>query len=247
MRKLLVANFKMNPGTLAEAKKLSSAISKAAKKRNVKVVICPPFPYIAEIGTEGDVCLGAQDSFWAVIGPYTGEVSPSCLKELGVKYVILGHSERRKWLKETDDMINAKIREALIAGLKVILCVGESAAVRKKGIGAAKRYVRGQLATDLKGVLGSAFFVPNSNLVIAYEPVWAIGTGKPDKPEETENMASFIKSIVPVAVLYGGSVNSKNAGTFLKLTEIDGALVGGASLNPVEFGKIINLASKLKN
>ena len=261
MDKIIVANWKMNPPTEAEAKKL-------AKASNVRgVVICPPFPYISSFKFQvSRFKLGAQDVFWGNSGAYTGEVSALMLKNLGVEYVIIGHSERRKWLNETDEMINKKVLAALGAGLKAILCVGEPFSVRKRGLAAAKRFVKNQLKKDLRNVSSFKFHV--SGLIIAYEPIWAIGTGRADSPEETAEMAKFIKDVLgamfhvsrfPEAVrqladrygagkfrvLYGGSVNSQNAEMFLDKKEIDGALVGGASIKPKEFGKIIKIAQRL--
>ncbi len=170
-------------------------------------------------------------------------------KNLGVKYVIIGHSERRRLLGETDEMINKKVLASLADGLKVILCVGESAEVRQKGIEAAKKFIANQLEKDL--LPASKPCALNPNIVIAYEPIWAIGTGTPDTPEDSSEMAKFIKKILTSkpytlnpAVLYGGSVTSKTAGQFLEQKEIGGALVGGASFDPEEFGKIVEIAAK---
>ncbi|RJQ28583.1 triose-phosphate isomerase [Candidatus Parcubacteria bacterium] len=239
MQKLLIANWKLNPLTLPEAIRLGRAEDKKG------VVISPPFPFVGAVGKAlRYAALGAQDAFWesppAGGGPYTGEVSPAMLKKLGVRYVILGHSERRRWLGETDKMINRKVRAAMAAGLKVILCVGEPKEVRRRGIGRAMAYVKNQLRADLKGARGS--------LVIAYEPIWAIGTGKPDNPKETVEIARFIKRFVRPRprVLYGGSVTSRNTKNFLQYKDIDGALVGGASLKAVEFKKIITITKKLQ-
>jgi triosephosphate isomerase len=154
------------------------------------------------------------------------------LKDLGVEYVIIGHSERRQILGETDEMINKKVLAALRAGLKVILCVGEI----KKGLAEAKNYVSQQLNKDLKGV--------GDSLIVAYEPVWAIGTGDYCQPEDSLEMIKFIKNIVNFKMIYGGSVDSKNIAGYVKYPEINGALVGGASLKIDEFQKIINEVSK---
>ena len=163
-------------------------------------------------------------------------------------YVIIGHSERRRWLHETDQMINKKVLAALRAKLKVILCVGEPLSVRKKGLQAAKNFVKNQLQKDLKNIYN---LKPKThNLIIAYEPIWAIGTGKPDDPAETAEMSRFIKEYLKPKtynlkpkVLYGGSVTSLNIGRILEYNEIDGALVGGASLKANEFKKIIQCKS----
>ncbi|HEY4496907.1 MAG TPA: triose-phosphate isomerase, partial [Candidatus Paceibacterota bacterium] len=193
--------------------------------------------------------LGAQNMFWGDLGAYTGEISWRQLKRLGVEYVILGHSERRKYLDETDELINKKVSAALRVGLNVILCVGEPLNIRRKGISIAKKFVKSQLLKNLRSTNKLKSHLTNK-LIIAYEPVWAIGTGKPDKPESAVEMSTFIKSIVMSQlsvlppVLYGGSVDAKNAEGFLSNDLIDGALVGGASLKSKEFQKIIKISSK---
>ena len=243
MSKLIIANWKSNPNDLASAVRLAKAID------HKNVVIAAPFPFLPAVykAIKKSV-LGAQDLFWAD-GPYTGEVSAEDLKILKVKYVIVGHSERRKNLKETDEMVNRKLRAALKAGLKAVLCVGESAVVRKKGIKEAKKFVKQQLVNDLKST-SKLLKLKANKLIIAYEPVWAISTekgSKPDTPEDAVEMINFIKDLLYVKygirkpkVLYGGSVTAKNAKAFLGRKEVDGALVGGTSLLPLEFRKVIN-------
>lgn len=247
-RKLIVANWKLNLPDIRVWR------SFRPPWRNAEVVICPSFVHISRVMSQvpsikrGRVKLGGQDCFWEERGAFTGEVSPGMLKKLGAEYVIVGHSERRNWLGETDEIINKKARVALKAGLKVILCVGEPRSARRQGLFAAKRFVANQLRKDLRGV-GSV--AGHKSLAIAYEPIWAIGTGRADKPEDSAEMAKFIKrvcasrfAIRDLPVLYGGSVTSKNAESFLSQKEIDGALVGGASLDVREFVKIIKTASK---
>ncbi len=267
--KLLIANWKMNMPDLNGWKNFSAP-------QNVEVVICPPFPYLDDVRKAVKTKLGGQDVFWENPptggGAFTGEISPSILKEKGVEYVLIGHSERRHWLGETDEMINKKVLAALRAGLSVVLCVGESGDVRKKGIEAAKEFVGKQLQMDLKGIENyklsakggsppeadgplahaSGGKIDDWKLTIAYEPIWAIGTGKPDKPEDSNEMVRFIKKTLNSKpynlnprVLYGGSVTSKNAEEFLDQKEIDGALVGGASLNCKEFQKIIEVCATI--
>lgn len=239
MKKLLVANWKMNVPNLKSWQNFRAP-------KNVEVVICPPFPYLRQVArdTRQGIKIGGQDVFWEDKGAFTGEVSSAMLKDLKAGYVIIGHSERRRWLGETDEMINKKVLAALRAGLKVILCVGEPLAVRRKGLSDAKRFIINQLRHDLLGL-------KKSKIVVAYEPIWAIGTGRADKPADTAEMARFIKEflrskfhILNSRVLYGGSVNSKNAEQFFKMDKIDGALVGGASLNSVEFAKILTKVKK---
>lgn len=230
MKKLIVANFKMHSPDIK-----AWANFKALK--GAETVVCPSFPYFALFGGKREFKLGAQDVFWENArsgGAYTGEMSAQMLKDFGAEYVIIGHSERRM-LGEGDAVINKKVKTALASGLKVILCVGESKEVRKSGLLASKRFISQQLRAALSEVKKKSI----ENISVAYEPIWAIGTGLADKPEDAVNMAVFIKKLLFVRVLYGGSVTSKNAGKFLKNKEIDGVLVGGASLDPKEFKKII--------
>lgn len=233
MKKLVIANWKLHPASLAEAVKL------ARKSDKKGAVICPPFPFIPAVSRVlKHASLGAQDIFWEEKGAYTGQVSAVILKQFHTRYVIIGHSERRSYAHETDEMINRKVQAAQAAGLHPILCVGEPLNVRRRGIAAAKRFVAAQLKKDLAETHG--------RIVIAYEPIWAIGTGKPDKPEESAEMIVFIKKtarkISPraqITCLYGGSVKPENARSFLSRKEIDGALVGGASLSGKSFGAIL--------
>jgi triosephosphate isomerase len=248
--KLIAANWKEHPKTEAEAFALFKAVAKTPRPAGVTVVICSPFIYLEEIAREWkqmpaparkQLALGAQDVFWEEQGAYTSEVGPAMLRSIGAKYVIVGHSERRKFAKETDAMINKKIALAVRDGLKVILCVGEALSVREKGADVAKKFVAQQLLKDLKDIS-----LRPGSLYIAYEPIWAIGTGRSDNPEDAREMAVYIKSSLKktkhaaAKFLYGGSVNGKNAADYIQLKEIDGALVGGASLKAEEFKKIIN-------
>ncbi len=243
MPKLIAANWKENPRTEAQAAKLYRATVAAARKIKGETVICPPFIFLEKIAAlhrrskNRRVVIGAQDVFWKERGPFTSEVGPRMLKRLGVKYAIIGHSERRKWLHETDAMINKKVKLALADGLRVILCVGEPLAIRKKGINAAKKFVEGQLKKDLAGVTLTG--AKKKNLIVAYEPIWAIGTGRNDTPDDALHMARVIRRRTHTRVLYGGSVNGKNIGDYVQYKEIDGALVGGASTKPNEFKKIL--------
>ncbi len=230
MAKLVIANWKSNPKTSADAKKLARSTD------HIGVVIAPPFPFLSEVG---DVVrksdLGAQDAFWSD-GPYTGEVSVNQLKGLGVKYVILGHSERRRNLGETDAMINRKLKAVLGCGLFPVLCVGEGPEFRRAPKGAAS-FINNQLKLGLSGVRNV------KKLIVAYEPIWAIGTGLSDSPKDAARVAVMIRGrLGNVPVLYGGSVNGGNVAEFMSLPEISGALVGGASLKAAEFKKIIKAA-----
>lgn len=251
MRKLLVANWKENPKTETDALRLFKDTVRT-KRKDLEVVICAPFIYLGEVAAafekmnsvaKKNLALGAQDVFWEDLGAFTSEVGPKMIKSLGVRYVIIGHSERRKYLKETDAMINKKIKLAQKDGLNVILCVGEPLAIRKKGIAVAKNFIKNQVKNDLMGIHGGK--KTKGSLTIAYEPIWAIGTGKNDSPEDALEMAAFIKDGVQkfhnmkIRFLYGGSANSKNIRDFVQYKSIDGALVGGASLKEKEFGKMI--------
>lgn len=262
MKELIIANWKMNPATAREAARLAKETVRRVKNlKNAEVVIVPPFVFLETVAKilkpityNLKPKLGAQDVFWknppAGGGAYTGEVSPRQLRSLGVKYVIVGHSERRA-LGEADHQINEKIKAALKDGLKVILCVGEPLIVRRKGRVAAKRFVKDQLRKSLKGV--SNVKGQLSNVVIAYEPVWAISSrsgGRSDTPEDAIEMAKFIKNFLNSKfkirnskLIYGGSVNSKNARAFLSPEEINGALIGSKSLNASDFQKIAESAA----
>lgn len=235
MSKLLVANWKMNPTSENEAIRLAKAIDKEG------IAIAPPFIFLPALKKVlKNASLGAQDAFWEEKGAFTGEVSPPMLKKLGVEYVIIGHSERRA-LGETDAIINKKVLAALKAGLKLILCVGEDLKIRRRGLKAVKNFIKNQLQKDLPAKI----FKKNlGGLIVAYEPIWAIGAGKADTPEDAKEIINFIKKILHSnfyflnsKVLYGGSVNAQNAAGFLKVA--DGLLVGGASLRVKEFLSIL--------
>ena len=247
MNKLIIANWKMNPASIEEARKL------AAETDVEGLIICPPFPFLEAVAkTIKKAKLGAQDVFWmnpptplaGQTGAYTGEVSAEELKSLCVEYVIIGHSERRQNLGETDEMVAKKIKTVLDAGLTPILCVGETKAEHEAG--KTKEIVKRELKIGLSYI---PHLTSNIQLVIAYEPIWAIGTGTPDTPENMLNMVKFIREVSsdwPLAtrIIYGGSVNSKNAENFLKHKEINGALVGGASLKKEEIIKIVEISKK---
>ena len=249
---LIVFNWKENPRTEREAVRLFSVFTGVARGiRSGEIVVCPPVVYLEKLSgrsspASASFFLGAQDVFWEDDGAYTGEIGPATLRSIGknMRYVIIGHSERRRYLHETDEMVNKKARAALAAGLRVILCVGEPLAVRKKGIAASRRYVKNQLKKDLQNIANCKLKI--ENLIIAYEPIWAIGTGRNCPPALARDMAKFIKettAILPanrqVPVLYGGSVNGADAAAYLCYHEINGVLVGGASLKTAEIKKII--------
>jgi triosephosphate isomerase len=246
MRKLLIANWKMNPVTVKEA----VALARASDAKGV--VIAAPFPFLPAVKRAVQrAAVGAQDAFWEKKGAYTGEVSPVMLAALEVPYVIIGHSERRA-LGETDEAVAKKVAAAFTAGLKVVLCVGEPLSVRRKGFRVAQRFVERQLLKDLRGIGNPKFFKPDC-LFITYEPIWAISTSRDrrdETPADAAAMARFLGKVLlkrcktSIKVLYGGSVNAANVKPFLARKELGGALVGGASLKADEFRQIIRIASR---
>jgi len=249
MKKLIVANWKMNPVSVKEARRLFTLTQKAAESfRNVKTVIAPPFPYLMLSQSIGHgISLASQDVFWEERGPYTGEVSGIMLRDLGVEYVIIGHSERREHMGETETLIRKKIFSALSSRLNVILCVGEK---KRDSEGMYLRFIKQELKTALHGLKREYA----KNLVIAYEPIWAVGTKKPARPEDAFEMVLFIQKVLSslfsrkaasrIGILYGGSVSPDNTSEFLLRGHVQGLLVGGESLKPARFKKILNAANK---
>lgn len=245
MKPLIVANWKMNPANLAEAKKLFDSVKKGIKNvKKAEAVICPPFPYLLSFRFRASSFkLGAQNCFWEEKGAFTGEVSAKMLKNFGCQYVILGHSERRKYFGETDEIINKKLRAALRAKLKPIFCVGESGQEREKG--ETEEILKSQLEKGLEGIKKGEI----KNLILAYEPVWAIGTGKPCSLNEAQIISLYLRKVIAriysltlskkLPILYGGSVNGKNARDYIIEAGMSGLLVGGASLDEEEFKQII--------
>ncbi len=218
---LIAGNWKMFKAQ-AETRAFGAAFSPPA---GVDVVVCPPFTSLAAAAESG-LTVYAQNVHWAEEGAYTGEISIAMLKELGVAGAIVGHSERRQYFGETDEGTARRAAAALAAGLRVIACVGELEAEREAG--ETEAVLRRQVsALDL-----------HPGLVVAYEPVWAIGTGKTATPEIAQHAHAFIKSLLDVPVLYGGSVKPDNAAELLAQPAVDGALVGGASLDPDSFAAI---------
>lgn len=244
MNKVLIANWKMHPETLIDAEALFHRTVAATEQEKASVVVCPPFEYLLQlIGKKKSVMMGAQDVFWENVGPYTGEVSPTMLENAGITHVIIGHSERRKWLGETDEMVHKKVRAALAAHLTPIICVGESREIRDSGLAAAQEFVLGQVREAIKDAPADDV----ARALIAYEPIWAISGngGTPDDPDESARMCEAIARATetyagrPCRVLYGGSVTAANLERFLTKPEINGALVGGASLRADEFAAMI--------
>lgn len=246
---LIAGNWKMNPATLGIARKLFLDIRNRLKGQSkmVDVVIAPPLPFISELeqlAPSKRIELAAQDVFFEKAGAHTGEVSVSMLKSVGVAYVIIGHSEMRA-RGESDHDIMAATQAVVAANVTAIVCVGEET---RDTHGNHFTHVEAQLHAALSGFKKSKL----SRLVIAYEPVWAIGTGKTATPEDVEEMKLFIQKVLAdhfgraaagkIRVLYGGSVNKKNAKQLLEESAVDGFLIGGASLRPAEFVEIVKLS-----
>jgi len=232
-RKLIVANWKLNPTTQSEAEKLFNSIKDGVKDINdVETVICPPFIYLSKLR---GLDLGAQDCYWEEKGAYTGEISVAMLKNLGCRYIIVGHSERRKYFAETDESVNKKIKAVLKAGLIPIVCIGETQEERES------EKTEEVLEKEIKDGLEK---IDLSKIVIAYEPIWAIGTGNACDVEEAQRMKEIIQKMTSknVKILYGGSANANNAEDYLKQAGFNGLLVGGASLKSDEFISIVKLA-----
>jgi triosephosphate isomerase len=249
-RPLIAGNWKMNL-THFDAIKLVQQLGYELAERDVErveVVLCPPFTSLRTVQTlvetdHYEFGLGAQNMHPDTDGPYTGEVSPVMLKALRVRYVIIGHSERRELFGESDDFVAQKVRAAFSHGLTPILCCGETESERSRGQTEAK--VSGQIEAALEGLTPEQLRAT----VVAYEPIWAIGTGQTATPDDAQTTIAYIRSVVAgiagapggeaVRILYGGSVKAGNAGALLAQSDIDGALVGGASLEASEFAAIV--------
>ena len=246
MRKpVIIGNWKMNKD-LDEAKKLVKEIISEKLDNNVEKVVCVPFVYVTEVNKllEGsDVGLGVQNMYFENKGAFTGEISPLMLKSCGVSYVILGHSERRTIFNETDEMINKKVKSALQNKLIPILCCGETLEERNPGV--EKEVVEKQIRNTLDGISETDI----EKVIIAYEPIWAIGTGLTASSDDAENMIKFIREILfdiygnlseNIRIQYGGSVKPNNIKDLMQKENVDGALVGGACLESASFCALIN-------
>ena len=234
MKPFIAANWKMNH-TPSTAVKFIEELKSRLKGGFSEVVIFPPFPLLPSVGERlsgSSIKLGAQNLHWEEKGAFTGEVSSDMLIELGVEFVIIGHSERRTYFHETDEIVNLKLKRALAAGLKPVLCIGETLEERERG----KTYdkLRFQLDADLSGI-------NPERVIIAYEPIWAIGTGVNATPQQAQEAHSFIKDYLgkKVRVIYGGSVKPSNCRELAAQKDVDGFLVGGASLQASSFYDII--------
>jgi triosephosphate isomerase (TIM) len=226
---LVAGNWKMHKGP----RETRAFLEAFAPPDGVDVVVCPPYVSLAA-ALEGNVAVYAQNAHWEPNGAYTGEVGPEMLVELGVAGTLVGHSERRQLFGETDEMVARRARAALAAGLGVIACVGETLEQRESGDTELVLTIQVEALAYAAG--------GHERLVLAYEPVWAIGTGKVATPAQAQEAHAFIKRILDGPVLYGGSVKPENAAELLSQTDVDGALVGGASLDPDSFGAICQAA-----
>ena len=249
VRKAIIAgNWKMNK-TPSEAKALLAEIAPLVKDAGCEVVACVPYVDLAaaiEAAQGTNIKIGAENCHWAESGAFTGEISTGMLKEIGVEYVVLGHSERRQYFGETDETVNKRTKAALAAGLKPIVCVGELLWERECNI--TEEVVARQIKLDLWDVTEEEL----KNVTIAYEPVWAIGTGKTATAEQAEEVCAFIRACLvklysetaaeAVTIQYGGSMNDKNADELLQKTNVDGGLIGGASLVAEKFAAIVKAA-----
>ena len=251
VRKAVIAgNWKMNKNP-AEAKALISEMAPLVKDADCSVVLCVPFVDLqaaleASAGT--NIEIGAENCHWEKSGAYTGEVSAEMLASMGVKYVIIGHSERRTYFGETDVTVQKRVRAALDAGLTVILCVGEYLEQREQGVTAEL------VAMQTKIALGGVAKEELKNVIIAYEPVWAIGTGKTATAQQANEVCSVIRGVIAglydqeaadaFTIQYGGSMNAKNAEELTDQPDVDGGLIGGASLKAEDFSIIVKAASR---
>lgn len=245
-QKIAAGNWKMNL-TLEEGRQLVEALTQSVEETKADIVLCPPFLHLTMVksmlaGASG-FSLGAQNCHQELKGAFTGEVSVPMLKSAGVEYVILGHSERREYYGETDALLAKKTDRVLDEGLRPIFCCGESLPIREEGTHLA--YVRAQISASLFHLSPDLF----SRVVIAYEPIWAIGTGRTASPEQAQEMHAAIRSLLAeyfgteiagqTPILYGGSVNAGNAASLFSQPDVDGGLVGGASLKAEEFLQIV--------
>ena len=253
MRKPIVAgNWKMFL-TLEEAGVLVKQLRSSCEVEGVEVIVCPPFTALTTVGrllAGSRIGLGAQDLFWEAQGAFTGEVSPAMLVDVGCRYVIIGHSERRQHFGETDESVHRKLAAALAHGLKPIVCVGETLAERDAG------QTFEVLTRQLSGAFATCDHLDCLSVTLAYEPVWAIGTGRNATPEQAQEAQAFIRQWMAnrcggeagqaMRVQYGGSVNASNAASLLQQPDVDGALVGGASLKADAFSAIVKAALEAK-
>ncbi len=248
---IIAGNWKMYE-TEEEALILASDIKKRLKNvTGVTVILCPPFTSLSSVRKairDSSILLGAQNMYWEEKGAFTGEISPPMLLTAGCKCVILGHSERRGYFSETDQSVNAKLKSALKSGLSPIVCVGEK--LEQREANKTEEIVE----TQVEGAFTGLNAQQAAAAVVAYEPIWAIGTGKTATPQQANDVHAFIRKLLgarfgkdaaeKINILYGGSVKPENSGELLRMPDIDGALVGGASLNAESFEKIVKSAMR---
>ena len=248
---LVIGNWKMN-GMVGECRALAMGIRDGLKRpRGVEIVVCPPFTAltaVAEVLTGSPVRLAAQTCHWEAAGAYTGEISPAMLSDAGCRYVLVGHSERRREMGEVDEQIKRKVQAALAHGVTPVLCVGETTHERRQGL--TFTTVEGQLRAGLSGMAPEAI----ARIVLAYEPVWAIGTGVNATPAQAAEVHGYLRGLLSeltskdmaatIRILYGGSVKADNIDALAVESEIDGVLVGGASLNAQTFVAIVRKAAR---
>ena len=251
-KKILAANWKMNLTHVEAESYVQTFLNEVGEVNDVEIVIIPSFtsiPTLAQASNNAPfIRLGAQNLHWEKNGAFTGEISATMLRALFVKYVIIGHSERRALFGETDETVQKKVHTALEAGLRPIMCVGETLAEREAG--AVQKVLRRQVEEGLKGVSADHL----SEIVLAYEPVWAIGTGRTATPAQAEEVHAFLRSIIReifdqtaadrTRIQYGGSVKPENTEELMREPNIDGALVGGASLDAHSFARIVRASEK---
>ena len=243
---IIAGNWKMN-NTMKETKELLSALIPMVTDAKCEVVVCVPFTSIAaaaEMIKDTNIKLGAENVHWAEKGAYTGEISADMLKELGVEYAIVGHSERRQYFAETDATVNGRAKAALSRGIRPIICVGETLSEREGGL--TEKVVTTQTVGAFDGIAEESL----KDIVIAYEPVWAIGTGKTATSQDANDTIKVIRDVIEglygkaaaeaMRIQYGGSMNPKNATELMAMPEIDGGLIGGASLKADDFSKVVN-------
>ena len=246
---IIAGNWKMNKTNAEAAELVTGLIKTVGGLKSPRVVLCPPFTALsdmAKLTASSNICIGAQNMYFKESGAFTGEISPMMLLTIGVKYIILGHSERREYFSETDTIVNEKVKLAVKSGLNPIVCVGEKLEEREKG------KTEEVVGRQVKGALDGLTAVDMKKVVIAYEPVWAIGTGRTATPEMAQDVHHFIRNLIKekfgdttaddISILYGGSMNAGNAAGLLQQPDIDGGLIGGASLKVDDFTQIVKSA-----
>jgi triosephosphate isomerase len=247
MKKMIVANWKMNPETIISGKSLlNRSLTIAAKNKAVDFLAAVPAPFMADPAFKKHAgYLAGQNISWCQNGALTGEFSAVMLRSLGIKYSIIGHSERRACFLENEETINLKLKACFEAGLKPILCIGEIMEIRRKGLDLVKIYLKDQLRQAIAGLEHSLI----GKIIFVYEPVWAVGAKEADNPKDSAELIGYLKTmlkdffgVAKPTILYGGSVDSANIKEILKEKSIDGVLVGRASVNIEEFSKMIKNA-----